>query len=33
MGVAVLLAVLWQTDSLTVPLLGAIALVGGSLGT
>jgi predicted MFS family arabinose efflux permease len=33
MAVAVLLAVLWQTDSLTVPLLGAIALVGGSLGT
>jgi rhodanese-related sulfurtransferase len=33
MGVAVLLAVLWQTGSLTVPLLGAIALVGGSLGT
>jgi MFS family permease/rhodanese-related sulfurtransferase len=33
MCVAVLLAVLWQTGSLTVPLLGAIALVGGSLGT
>jgi MFS family permease len=33
MGVAVLLAVLWQTDSLTVPLMGAIAVVGGSLGT
>jgi MFS family permease len=33
MAVAVLLAVLWQTGSLTVPLLGAIALVGGSLGT
>src|SRR4051812_25678390 len=32
-GVAVLLAVLWQTHLLTVPLLGAIALVGGSLGT
>ncbi|MEN3284715.1 MAG: hypothetical protein V7607_5855 [Solirubrobacteraceae bacterium] len=33
MAVAVLLAVLWQTDSLTVPLMGAIAVVGGSLGT
>jgi MFS family permease len=33
MGVAVLLAILWQTDSLTVPLMGAIAVVGGSLGT
>jgi MFS family permease len=33
MGVAALLAVLWQTESLTVPLLGALALVGGSLGT
>src|SRR3954453_10651444 len=33
MGVAVLLAVLWATDSLTVPLMGAIAVVGGSLGT
>jgi MFS family permease len=33
MGVAILLAVLWQTDVLTVPLLGAIALIGGSLGT
>jgi MFS family permease len=33
MGVAVLLAVLWQTGALTVPVLGAIALVGGSLGT
>jgi MFS family permease len=32
MAVAVLLAVLWQTDSLTVPLMGAIAVVGGSLG-
>ncbi|HMI21989.1 MAG TPA: MFS transporter, partial [Gaiellaceae bacterium] len=31
MAVAVLLAVLWQTDSLTVPLMGAIAVVGGSL--
>ena len=33
MGVAVLLAVLWQTSALTVPLLGAIAVIGGSLGT
>jgi MFS family permease len=33
MGVAILLAVLWQADALTVPLLGAIAVVGGSLGT
>ena len=33
MGVAILLAILWQTDVLTVPLLGAIALLGGSLGT
>jgi MFS family permease len=33
MLVAILLAVLWATDSLTVPLMGAIALVGGSLGT
>jgi len=33
MGIAVLLAVLWATDSLTVPLLGGIAIVGGSLGT
>ncbi|HEY1510555.1 MAG TPA: MFS transporter [Solirubrobacteraceae bacterium] len=33
MAVAVLLAVLWQTGSLTVPLLGAIAVIGGSLGT
>jgi predicted MFS family arabinose efflux permease len=33
MLVAVALAVLWQTGSLTVPVLGAIALVGGSLGT
>jgi MFS family permease len=33
MGIAVLLAVLWQTDSLTVPLMGAIAVIGGSLGT
>ncbi len=33
MGVAVLLAVLWATDALTVPLMGAIAVVGGCLGT
>jgi MFS family permease len=33
MGVAVALAVLWQTGALTVPLMGAIAVVGGSLGT
>ena len=33
MVVAVLLAVLWQADALTVPLLGALAVVGGSLGT
>jgi MFS family permease len=33
MAVAVLLAVLWQTGALTVPLMGAIAVVGGSLGT
>lgn len=33
MLVAILLAILWQTDSLTVPLMGAIAVVGGSLGT
>jgi MFS family permease len=33
MVVAVLLAVLWQTGALTVPLMGAIAVVGGSLGT
>jgi MFS family permease len=33
MAVAIALAVLWQTDSLTVPLMGAIAIVGGSLGT
>ena len=33
MAVAVLLAVLWQTGTLTVPLLGAIAVIGGSLGT
>lgn len=33
MVVAALLAALWATDSLTVPLMGAIAVVGGSLGT
>ena len=33
MLVAISLAVLWQLDALTVPVLGAIALVGGSLGT
>jgi MFS family permease/rhodanese-related sulfurtransferase len=33
MALAVLLAVLWATDALTVPLMGAIAVVGGSLGT
>src|SRR3954452_6457029 len=33
MGVAVLLAVLWFTDGLTVPLMGLLAVVGGSLGT
>ena len=33
MGVAALLAVLWATGSLTLILLGAIAVVGGSLGT
>lgn len=33
MAIAVLLAALWATDSLTVPLMGAIAVVGGSLGT
>jgi MFS family permease/rhodanese-related sulfurtransferase len=33
MLVAVALAVLWQLDLLTVPLLGAIAVIGGSLGT
>jgi MFS family permease/rhodanese-related sulfurtransferase len=33
MGVAIALAILWQTDALTVPLMGAIAIVGGSLGT
>src|SRR3954454_5074577 len=33
MGVAVLLAALWISDSLTVTLMGGIAVVGGSLGT
>ena len=33
MAVAALLAVLWQTGALTVALMGAIAVVGGSLGT
>jgi MFS family permease len=33
MAVATLLAVLWATHSLTVELMGAIAVVGGSLGT
>jgi MFS family permease len=33
MALAVALAVLWQTGSLTVPLLGALAVIGGSLGT
>jgi MFS family permease len=33
MGVAILLAVLWTTGELTVPLIGAIAIVGGTLGT
>jgi MFS family permease len=33
MALAVLLAILWETGSLTVPLMGALALVGGSLGT
>ncbi len=33
MGVAVLLAVLWATGELTVPLIGAIAVLGGTLGT
>jgi MFS family permease len=33
MLLAAALAVLWATDSLTLPLLGAIAVVGGSLGT
>jgi predicted MFS family arabinose efflux permease len=33
MLVAVALAVLWATDTLTVPIMGALAVVGGSLGT
>ena len=33
MALAVLLAVLWQTGSLSVLLLGALAVIGGSLGT
>jgi MFS family permease len=33
MLVAIALAVLWATDGLTVPLMGALAVVGGSLGT
>ena len=33
MAVAAALAVLWQTGSLSVPLMGALAVVGGSLGT
>ena len=33
LGVAALLAALWQTGSLTVGAMGAIAVVGGSLGT
>lgn len=33
MAVAVLLAVLWQSGSLTVGVMGVIAVVGGSLGT
>lgn len=33
MVVATLLAVLWATDELTVPLIGAIAVLGGTLGT
>jgi MFS family permease len=33
MLVAIALAILWQLDLLTVPLMGAIAIVGGSLGT
>jgi MFS family permease len=33
MALAVLLAVLWQTDNLTVPMLGALAVLGGTLGT
>jgi Transmembrane secretion effector len=33
MAVAVLLALLWETGTPTVPLMGAIAVIGGSLGT
>jgi MFS family permease len=33
MLVAVALAVLWATDTLTVPLMGVLAVIGGSLGT
>ena len=33
MLVAVALAVLWATDALTVPLMAALAVIGGSLGT
>jgi MFS family permease len=33
MAVATLLAILWATGELTVPLIGAIAVVGGTLGT
>jgi MFS family permease len=33
MAVAVALAVLWATDELTVPLMGALAVIGGSFGT
>jgi MFS family permease len=33
MGVAVLLAVLWATGELTVPIIAAIAVLGGTLGT
>ena len=33
MALAIALAVLWGTGSLSVPLLGCLALIGGSLGT
>ena len=33
MGVAALLAVLWATGELTVPLIAALAILGGTLGT
>jgi MFS family permease len=33
MVVALALAVLWATDELTIPVMGALAIVGGSLGT